>query len=65
MAIWQQKASTFSAEEEFLVVWDYHVILILASGPGDVLVYDVDSRLGSPCPWTSERARTSAYEIGD
>ncbi|KAG8900590.1 hypothetical protein FRB99_005961 [Tulasnella sp. 403] len=28
VAIWQQAASRMSAEEDYLVVWDYHVILV-------------------------------------
>lgn len=40
------------------VVWDYHVILVTVgrrpeeTGDLEVLVWDFDTRLGSPCKWT-------------
>ena len=54
VAIWQQTASSATSEHDFLVVWDYHVILCLRlAGENAVWVYDVDSQLGSPCNWDS------------
>ncbi|KAG8989105.1 hypothetical protein FRB94_002021 [Tulasnella sp. JGI-2019a] len=51
-AIWEQKASANGAQSDFLCIWDYHVVLCYKSrASSDVWIYDVDSRLGSPCPW--------------
>ena len=33
-----------------LVVWDYHVIYVVASQASDALVFDLDTRLDFPCP---------------
>lgn len=52
-AIWQQLASRYTADSDWLVVWDYHVVLVARNPTGEVWVHDVDSRLGSPCPWQS------------
>jgi len=48
--IWQQRAGR---SEDGLVVWDYHVILLLSPLPATqqpTLVYDLDTRLPFPCP---------------
>lgn len=53
-AIWQQLASSYGAESDFLVVWDYHVVLCYKpAASSDVWMYDADSTLGSPCAWQS------------
>ena len=46
--LWKQKAGV--GGEDNLVVWDYHVILILMADPC-ALVYDQDSLLPFPCPF--------------
>jgi protein N-terminal glutamine amidohydrolase len=48
--IWKQRLG--SPEDDGLVVWDYHVILVLRAGnnDNDDLVFDADSTLPFPCP---------------
>ncbi|CAO3589680.1 unnamed protein product [Absidia cylindrospora] len=54
--MWRQRASKLS---EQLVVWDYHVILLVSDGAGHTgsehiaaatVVYDFDTTLSFPCP---------------
>lgn len=55
IAVWQQSASAYSADDDFLVVWDYHVILCMKMSDEEGLwVYDADTRLGTPCKWDSK-----------
>lgn len=44
--IWQQRAG--HEEEDGLMVWDYHVI-VLQVAPGEVRVWDFDTLLAFPC----------------
>lgn len=50
--LWKQKAGNQCSDN--LVVWDYHVILIRTSCDDhcDVMVYDLDSVLSFPCPFS-------------
>ncbi|PPR04977.1 hypothetical protein CVT24_010435 [Panaeolus cyanescens] len=69
VALWNQKNGR---EEGTPVVWDYHVVLVIRprnmeigvdtemdSVPeGESWVYDMDSRLESPCPWNGRFSGT-------
>lgn len=62
IAVWQQLASQYSALDDFLVIWDYHVILCLKMPDmEDVWVYDADTRLGSPCKWDRKLRKGPAW----
>lgn len=54
VAVWQQRAGQ---DDEGLVVWDYHVILIAGRGEG-ARVWDLDSRLGAPVPFADYLVET-------
>lgn len=47
--LWKQKAGDESSD--YLVVWDYHVVLIYKSCDEEYWVYDQDSVLSFPCPF--------------
>ena len=58
VALWAQKASR---EHDGLVVWDYHVVLVV----GDAL-WDLDTRLGAPVEvrrWLAETFRPCRPEL--
>ena len=59
--LWRQKAGK---DEEKLVIWDYHVLLILRMAADDrCLVYDLDSDLPFPTyfhKYVTETFRTDA-----
>ena len=47
VVLWEQRAS--SDKEEGMIIWDYHCILVYrGANLNDSLVYDFDTRLGSP-----------------
>ncbi|KAG8961653.1 Protein N-terminal glutamine amidohydrolase [Tulasnella sp. 419] len=50
IAVFEQLRSSGGSDWDYLVVWDYHVILCLQLN-AEIWVYDADSRLGSPCKW--------------
>ncbi|KAG8933975.1 hypothetical protein FRC02_010813 [Tulasnella sp. 418] len=50
IAVFEQLRSSRGSDWDYLVVWDYHVILCLQLN-AEIWVYDADSRLGSPCKW--------------
>ncbi|RKP25743.1 N-terminal glutamine amidase-domain-containing protein, partial [Syncephalis pseudoplumigaleata] len=47
--LWCQSASR---DDSTLVVWDYHVILVVQTSKSDAMVYDFDAMLPFPCPWS-------------
>merc|ERR1719195_1562579 len=58
--LWRQKAGR---DEEKLVIWDYHVILIYRPDTDKTLVYDLDSELPFPTyfhKYVTETFRTDA-----
>ncbi|KZT60482.1 hypothetical protein CALCODRAFT_465647 [Calocera cornea HHB12733] len=65
VALWQQKSAQPS--EDGLVLWDYHCILALvprahpsavAGGPHEAWIYDGNSLLGVPVPWSTYMTTT-------
>ncbi|KAF7304659.1 Nt-Gln-amidase domain-containing protein [Mycena kentingensis (nom. inval.)] len=44
VALWEQKL------RERVVIWDYHVVLMLEDVDGSWWIYDLDTRLPLPCP---------------
>jgi hypothetical protein len=60
VAIRRQRASRYPPSEDGLVIWDYHVVLIVQPSPSSpsssslssspTLVYDLDTTLPFPCP---------------
>ena len=58
--LWRQRAGK---DEEKLVIWDYHVLLILRQPDDRCLVYDLDSDLPFPTyfhKYVTETFRTDA-----
>lgn len=47
VALWNQK---LSKDPGSVVVWDYHVVLLLRSSDGQHWIYDFDTRIAIPCP---------------
>lgn len=59
VACWQQVA----AEPGEVVLWDYHVVLAERRPDASVVVWDLDTRLGCPCPaglWVAATFRDPA-----
>lgn len=57
--LWSQKAGR---EDDGLVVWDYHVILLYRKEDGQTLVYDLDTRLPFPAAFPLYSEATLASE---
>jgi hypothetical protein len=55
VALWNQRAGAPDADG--LVVWDYHVILTNTHA-GATVVWDLDTTLGAPVPWSRYLAST-------
>jgi len=57
--LWSQKAGR---EEDGLVIWDYHVILLYKKEDGQTLVYDLDTLLPFPAQFSNYCETTFASE---
>ncbi len=53
-ALWHQRAAAAGA----VVVWDYHVVMLVTATDGQPLVWDLDCALGAPLPLHTYLAAT-------
>ncbi|KAJ7109232.1 N-terminal glutamine amidase-domain-containing protein [Mycena epipterygia] len=60
VALWNQK---LSKDAHSVVVWDYHVVLLLRSRDGQNWIYDLDTRLAVPCPLKDYLLQTFRQDV--
>ncbi len=58
--LWRQRAG--KDDQDGLVVWDYHVFLVVTSTPSEHQVFDLDSRLSFPAPFADYAKETLRYD---